>query len=126
MSTERLSELVIPEEPVDPEQLIQFLNPYLRIASDGDRFYLQDQYSHLSAREKILVILSGELARHSLGLSADEWLTPVEIARLADLNLGTAYPALRSLEQDGFVENDTGRYRISPSEFDSAVKKVDR
>lgn len=124
MSTERLSELVIPEEPVDPEKLIRFLEPYLRIASDGDRFYFQDQYSRLSTRGKVLVILSGELARNSLGLSPDEWLSPVEIASLANLNLGTAYPAIRSLEQDGLVENNGGQYRISTSEFGSIVEQV--
>ncbi|MHC3437761.1 hypothetical protein ACYJ1Y_06560 [Natrialbaceae archaeon A-gly3] len=124
MSVERLSELVVPDEPVDPERLSRYLGQYLRISTDGDRFVYQEAYSSLPPEEKIIVILAGELARSSLGLSDDEWLTPMEISRLTNLELGTAYPVLRQLEQRDFVENDGGRYRIPPSEFWSVVERV--
>lgn len=126
MSSERLDELVIPEKPVDPERLSRILSPYLRLTDTDGRFHYQQSYSDLPASKKVLVVLSGELARNSLGLSDDEWLSPVEIARYAGLELGTAYPALRSLEQEGVAENDDGKYRADPSEFTRIVERIGR
>ncbi|SIR34931.1 hypothetical protein [Natronorubrum daqingense] len=123
MSTERLDELVIPQEPVDPERLSRILSPYLRLSSDG-QFRYQTSFADLSPPEKVLVVLLGELAQSSLGLSTDDRLNPVEIARKAELELGAAYPSLRSLEQDGVVTNEAGQYRVDPSEFERVVKRI--
>lgn len=127
MSTDRLDDLVIPEEPVDPTRLTRVLSPYLRLSGSSDsHFHYQDQYFDLPASDQVLVVLAGELARSSLGLADDEWLTPVDISRIAELDLGTAYPAVRSLEQRGIVENDSGNYRLDPAEFDRAATRLDR
>lgn len=117
--------LIIPEEPYDLEEVQNELQDYLRIVENAGeikgKFRFEEEYNDLTPRQKVVVILLGEIVRSGHGLSDDEYLPPVKVAKESGLELGEAYPLIRGLSQEGILENEERKYRIPPSETNSAI-----
>ncbi|SFL67208.1 hypothetical protein SAMN04487950_4557 [Halogranum rubrum] len=125
MSSESLSELYIPEMPVDEEKLIGALKSYLRIVPEPNRFRFEEPYQQLNEENQILTILLGQLAwRELVNDSNSASLTPMEVSKYSEIGLGRLYPKLRRLEQEGIVENAQGRYYVNTDRLNEAIKRI--
>lgn len=109
---EKLSRLVVDESRIDQDALFDLLHPYVQIGSESRRLRFQEPYFDLHSKEKIVVILLGQLAKCELDLADSESLSPKQISEIGDIKKGTVDPGVRELYNEGVIEGEDGQYFI--------------
>lgn len=109
----RLFDLVVDETQIDQEALFEILHTYLQIGSESGQLRFEAPYYDLRAKEKIVIVLLGQLAKCELDLADNESLTPTEISEIGDIKKGTVDPGVRELYNEGVIESEDGQYSVA-------------
>lgn len=109
-----LDDLIVDESRVHRGLLRDLLSDYVQIGDKTGQLILQEPfYKSLKSKEKILIILLAELAKQEKGIADSSYLSPKEISDTGDIKKGTVDPAVRDLNEDGIIENESGEYFIT-------------
>lgn len=107
-----LENLLIDEEEVSEEILHDLLTNYIRIGKQSGDLMPQDAFHDLTAKQKVVIVLLSQRARHELEMVETEWLSPTEISQQSGVKKGTVYPVVREIDNEGLIENEDGSYRV--------------
>lgn len=109
----KLSSLVVDEAEIDQHALFELLHSYVQIGAETKRLRFLEPYFDLRAKEKIVIVLLGQLAKVELDLADDDSLTPTEISEIGDMKKGTVDPGVRDLYNEGLIGGEDGEYSIA-------------
>jgi len=109
----KLSRLIVDESKVDQDALFDTLHEYVQIGSESGRLRFREPYFDLRSKEKIVVVLLGQLAKCELDLADSESLTPTQISEIGDIKKGTVDPGVRDLYGEGIIESEDGQYSVA-------------
>lgn len=116
----RLEDLLVDEEALSEEVLFNTLADYLRIGEQSGELIFQDEFQSLNVKRKTTVILLAQRALKELDIAESEWLSPSAISDISGIKKGTLYPTVRSLDEQGIVEDNDGSYRVPSRSFERA------
>lgn len=108
----KFEELLVDEDELNEELLVNTVGKYTKIGNNSGELVPQDAYRNLTAKEKIVVVLLAQKVRYELDMAEEEWLSPGEISDLSGVKTGTIYPSVRTLDDEGYAQNEDGNYRI--------------
>lgn len=107
-----LEDLLVDEEELNEELLVETVGEYVRIGRDSGELVPNPNYNDLTTAEKVVVSLLAQKARYELDMAEEEWLAPSGISELSGVKVGTVYPKVRQLVEEGVLQDDDGVYRI--------------
>lgn len=117
---------LVHENGTSAGEIAELLSEHAALVSDGPSgsytVFFKDSFYDLPASKRVAIALFVQRVKAELD-STTSWVDPSELARLTELSMNEAYPALRQLERTGVVENRNGVYRIPGTEF-SKLKSV--
>lgn len=109
-----LDDLIVDESRVHRGLLRDLLSEYVQIGDKTGQLIFQEPfYEALKSKEKILIMLLSQLAKHEKGLADSSYLSPKEISDTGDIKKGTVDPAVRDLNEDGIIQSESGEYSIA-------------
>lgn len=120
-----LENLLIDEQEISEEILHDLLSGYIRIGKQSGDLIPQKSFRDLTAKEKVVIVLLSQRARHELDMVETEWMTPTEISEQSGIKKGTIYPTVRELDNEGIIEDDDGSYRIPAYGIQEARDYID-
>ncbi|CQH65255.1 uncharacterized protein HHUB_6088 (plasmid) [Halobacterium hubeiense] len=120
-----LENLLVDEQEISEEILHDLLADYIGIGKQSGDLIPQQPFRELTAKEKVVIVLLSQRARHELDMVETEWMTPTEISDQSGVKKGTIYPTVRELDNDGIVEDDDGSYRIPAHGLQEAREYID-
>lgn len=120
-----LENLLVDEQEISEEILHDLLTEYIRIGKQSGGLIPQQPFRDLTAKEKVVIVLLSQRARHELDMVETEWMTPTEISDQSGVKKGTVYPTVRELDNEGVVEDDDGSYRIPTHGINEAREFID-
>jgi len=109
----KLSKLIVDESQVDQDALFDTLHRYVQIGSESGRLRFLEPYFGLRSKERIVVVLLGQLAKCELDLADSESLTPTQVSEIGEIKKGTVDPGVRDLYSEGIIEGEDGQYSIA-------------
>jgi len=116
-----LENLLVDEQEVSEEILHDLLNEYIRIGKQSGDLIPEKAFQSLTAKQKIVLVLLSQHARHELDMVESEWMTPTEISEQSGVKKGTVYPTVRELDNEEVVEDDDdGSYRVPAHSLEQA------
>lgn len=115
-----LENLLVDEQEMSEEILHDLLTNYIRIGKQSGDLIPQKPFRDLTAKQKTIIVLLSQRARHELDMVESEWMSPTEISEQSGIKKGTVYPTVRELDNEGLVEDDDGNYRIPAHGLDKA------
>jgi len=107
-----LEELFSDSGPVDLDQLVMVLKPFVRIHSDSKEIYLTDQGNKCNIKNKMLIYF---LAKKLLKLEefiSTESVSAKEIADKLNLKKGSVDATFKTLRESGFIMGSGKEYNI--------------
>ncbi len=119
-----LEDLLVDEQEISEEILHDLLTNYIRIGKQSGNLIPQRPFRELPAKQKTVVVLLAQRARHELDMVESEWMSPTEISEQSGIKKGTVYPTVRELNNQGLVEDDDGSYRIPAHGLDKAREYI--
>lgn len=119
-----LENLLVDEQEMNEEILHDLLTNYIRIGKQSGDLIPQKPFRELTAKQKTVIVLLSQRARHELEMVESEWLSPTAISNQSGVKKGTVYPTVRELDNEGLVEDDDGNYRIPAHGLDKAREFV--
>lgn len=109
-----LDDLIVDENSIHRGLLRDLLADHVRIGDKTGQLILQESfYDNLKSKEKILIILLAELAKHEKEIADSSSLSPKKISETGDIKKGTVDPAVRELNTEGVIEGENGEYFVS-------------
>lgn len=115
-----LENLVVDEQKISEEILHDLLTGYIRIGKQSGDLIPEKAFQSLTAKQKVVLVLLSQHARHELEMVESEWMTPTEISEQSGVKKGTVYPTVRELDSEGVVEDDDGSYRVPAHSLEQA------
>lgn len=112
-----LESLFVKEGEIDRELLKNILLPYVRLDEKGHIFPLTSFYATSNKNKLILLLLARKVI--ALKINTREEITPLELAVLGNIPAGSVRPTLRSLVEEGIVDDENGTYKV----FSHALQK---
>jgi hypothetical protein len=119
-----LENLLVDEQEISEEILHDLLNGYIRIGKQSGDLIPEQSFHELTAKERVVIVLLSQHARHDLDMVDTEWMTPSEISEQSGIKKGTVYPTVRELDNEGIAEDDDGSYRIPAHSITQAREYV--
>lgn len=115
-----LENLLVDEQEISEEILHDLLTRYIRIGKESGDLIPQGPFRDLTAKQKTIIVLLSQRARHELEMVETEWMSPTDISEQSGIKKGTVYPTVREINNEGLVEDDDGKYRIPAHGLDKA------
>jgi hypothetical protein len=107
-----LEDLLVDEQELNEKLLAETVGDYVQIGKESGDLVPNERYRELSSKEKIIVTLLAQKARHELDLDDQESLGPTAISSLSGVKKNTVYPAVRDLDDEGLIRGEDGEYRL--------------
>lgn len=107
-----LEDLLVSEEELNEGVLAEVLSPYVQIGESTGAFVPTEEFGSLKGVQQTAVVLLYRKAANALGLADEEGATPSEISDLSGMNHNTVKAAVRELDDQNLVENDSGTYSV--------------
>lgn len=120
-----LENLLVDEQKIGEEILHDLLSDYIRIGKQSGDLIPQEEFDQLAAKQKVIIVLLTQRARHELEMVKTEWLTPKEISQQSGVKQGTVHPTVRELNNESLIESGDGSYRIPSHSIRQAREFVD-
>lgn len=119
-----LENLLVDEQEISEEILHDLLTEYIRIGKQSGDLIPQQPFQELTAKDKVVIVLLSQRARHELDMVESEWMTPSEISEQSGVKKGTIYPTVRELSNEGIAEDGDGSYRIPAHSINQAREYI--
>lgn len=110
-----LADLVVDADEIDRAALAHALKNRVAIDRASSRLVIQDGFSSLSAKRKVLALVLAQKAACLLQVSDTETLSYKEIVAQSGIPQGTAAPALKGLKEAHLVSQDATKAYYVPN-----------
>lgn len=122
-----LKKLFTNKEEIDPEELFNLLNPYIKINEDNKNIIFLDATHEAPLKDKIILFLLGKKVLFLLGEVESEKIPPKIIIEETGLPKGSVLPTLKQLKEPkggSLVSSDSSGYFINNYQFSKIKGKL--
>jgi hypothetical protein len=113
MSREGGIDQFVVRDELSADQASSIIEQYVELNLDEQTINFTDAYDEAPLRVRLLVPLLGVHAISKYNNLDPIAIDPAELAEAADEVIGSAYPEIRELEQEGVIENVGKQYRVA-------------
>ena len=125
-----LKKLFTNKEEVDPEELYNLLNPYIKINEDNKSIIFLDATHEALLKDKVILFLLGKKVLFLLGEIDSEKISPKIIIEETGLPKGSVLPTLKQLKEPkggSLISSDqSGKYFINNYQFSKIKGKLNK
>lgn len=124
-----LKKLFTNKEEVDPEDLYNLLNPYIKINEENKSIIFLDTAHEAPLKDKIILFLLGKKVLFLVGLVESEKIPPKTIIEETGLPKGSVLPTLKQLKEPkggSLVSSDSSGYFINNYQFSKIKGKLNK
>jgi len=124
-ATSPLEDVFIDDAKMDEERVAAILRIYANVGESTGRLQPTENYDKLTAGEQVLVTLVAQQGRVLRGDIETAAIGPKKIAEISGVKVGTVKPTVRSLVDDGLIEDGEEGYYISPTSLPRVMEELD-
>ena len=122
-----LRKLLIEVVEVDKNKLVKVLKHYIRINSRDGELVLQENFSQLNIRNKVLAYILGRKVSSMLDFGCSESVGPDEIKQATGLLRGILTPKLIELKSEDFISrSQSSDYFVTEEQMLYIVKELEK
>ncbi len=126
-SNDPLRELLVEVVEVDRIHIVKVLKDYLRLNSKDGKIILQEKFSHLSIRNKVLAYLLGRKVSSMLEYEKSNAVSKDEIKFATGIIRGTLTPIIIELKTQELISRAKSEgYFISDNQMLYVVKELEK
>lgn len=100
------------KKAINLSELRKTLFPYLRIDPENKKIYLLPDFSKLSYKDGVIIVLLGIKYLKEENMRDSELIGPTEISNISKINKSTVKNALRELERERIAVSEKGKYTV--------------
>lgn len=124
-ATKPLDDVFVDDTQIDEERVAAILRAYANVGESTGRLQPTEKYDELTADGQVLVTLVAQQGRVLRGDIETAAIGPNEIAEMSGVKVGTVKPNVRSLVDDGLIEDGEEGYYVSPTTLPRVMEELD-
>jgi len=124
-TTSPLDDVFVDDTQINEERVAAILRAYANVGESTGRLQPTKKYDELTADGQVLVTLVAQQGRVLRGDIETAAIGPKEIAEMSGVKVGTVKPNVRSLVDDGLIEDGKEGYYVSPTTLPRVMEELD-